>query len=108
MLPVSDTQSQMSSRTAETFPSNDYLVQLTAEMSNMIQNGQIQELTQLTSSIQIPPVILTQFLSSLIDNPQNIEIIKLFLTLGADVNAVIHSSAYQIEEREGITLLMYL
>ena len=106
MLPVSDTQSQMSSRTAETFPSNN--VQLTAEMSNMIQNGQIQELTQLTSSVQIPPVILTQFLSSLIDNPQNIEIIKMFLTLGADVNAVIHSSAYQIEEREGITLLMYL
>lgn len=31
----------------------------------------------------------------------------MFLTLGADVNAVIHSSAYQIEEREGITLLMY-
>lgn len=51
MLPVSDTQSQMSSTTAETFPSSDYLVQLTAEMSNMIQNGQIQELTQLTSSV---------------------------------------------------------
>ena len=99
--------SQISSTTSSSFPSNDLMLQIGTKISTFIQNGQLQELSQFITMNNIPPAILTQFLSNLIDNPQNIEIIKLFLSKGADVNAVIHSSAFLIEEEEGITLLMY-
>lgn len=99
--------SQISSTTSSSFPSNDYMMQICSKISSFIQNSQIPELSQFITMNYIPPTILTQFLSNLIDNPQNIEIIKLFLSKGAEVNTIIHSSAYQIEEEEGITLLMY-
>ena len=99
--------SQISSTTSSSFPSNDLMLQIGTKISTFIQNGQLQELSQFITMNNIPPAILTQFLSNLIDNPQNIEFIKLFLSKGADVNAIIHISAYQIGEEEGMTLLMY-
>ena len=107
MNPGSKSPSQMSSTTAGSYASNDYINQMNAQIVNYIQNSQLPELSQFITTRQVPPGILTQFLSGLIDNSQNIEIIKLFLSKGADVNTVIHSTALQIEESEGITLLMY-
>ena len=103
----SKSPSQISSTTSSSYQSNEYVLQIKSQIANLIQNSQLTELSQFITSRQVPKNILTQFLSSLIDNSNNIEIIKLFLSKGADVNAVIHSSAYQIEEEEGITLLMY-
>ena len=72
--------SQISSTTSSSFPSNDYMMQICSKISSFIQNSQIPELSQFITMNYIPPTILTQFLSNLIDNPQNIEIIKLFLS----------------------------
>ena len=98
--------SQISSTTSSSYQPTDY-ANLNSQIATLIQNSQLTELSQFLSSRQVPKSLLTQFLSSLIDNSQNIEIIKLLLSKGANVNAVIHSSAYQIEDDEGITLLMY-
>ena len=98
--------SQISSTTSSSYQPTDY-ANLNSQIATFIQNSQLTELSQFLSSRQVPKSLLTQFLSSLIDNSQNIEIIKLLLSKGANVNAVIHSSAYQIEDDEGITLLMY-
>ena len=98
----SKSPSQISSTTSSSYQSNEYVLQIKSQIANLIQNSQLTELSQFITSRQVPKNILTQFLSSLIDNSNNIEIIKLFLSKGADVNAVIHSSAYQIEEEEGI------
>lgn len=98
----SKSPSQISSTTSSSYQSNEY--QIKSQIANLIQNSQLAELSQFITSRQVPKSILTQFLSSLI-NSNNIEIIKLFLSKGADVNAVIHSGEF--EENDGVTLLMY-
>ena len=66
MNPGSKSPSQMSSTTAGSYASNDYINQMNAQIVNYIQNSQLPELSQFITTRQVPPGILTQFLSGLI------------------------------------------
>ena len=57
--------SQISSTTSSSFPSNDLMLQIGTKISTFIQNGQLQELSQFITMNNIPPAILTQFLSKM-------------------------------------------
>ena len=53
---------------------------------------------------KIPKSILSSYIS---ENIQNINIIRIFLNYGADINSYIHYTNYKIAENEKINLLMF-
>ena len=100
---TSTTQSTLSSTT-------DFYSQIRTQIDSFISSGKFQELSLFLNSLQevdrnLVSNLLTSIISDVIETNQNVQLIKILLSHGADVNTIIHCQ--DIKEEDGITLLMY-
>ena len=100
---TSTTQSTLSS-------TNDFFSQVRTQIDSFISSGKFQELSLFLNSLQevdrnLVSNLLTCIISDVIETNQNVQLIKILLSHGADVNTIIHCQ--DIKEEDGITLLMY-
>ena len=75
-------------------------IELCLKENNLSELENILKLSQ----GKIPKSILSSYIS---ENIQNINIIRIFLNYGADINSYIHCTNYKIAEKEKINLLMF-
>ena len=100
---ASTTQSTLST-------TNDFFSQIRTQIDSFISSGKFQELSLFLNSLQgvdrnLVSNLLTSIISEVIETNQNVQLIKILLSHGADVNTIIHCQ--DIKEEDGITLLMY-
>ena len=68
-----------------------------------IKENNLSELANILKLCQLDQNTLTSYIS---ENIENIEIIRILLNSGADVNAYVHSDTYSIKEADKVNLLM--
>ncbi len=87
--------------------SNEEIIQ---KINSFLQHNQFSELSSFLNmnKNKIPPNILSWYISFILETYKgDLNILNIFLSNGANVNSIIHSTNCQIDEEEQINLLMF-